>query len=71
MENDIYENLRGYIQFPCGCKAKILVCEGTTGKTSTQCPICGKFSVFDFKTMTAERVKPARRVIQQLNLRNA
>ena len=46
METDIYENLRGYIPFPCGCKAKILVYEGTTGKTSTQCPICGKFSVF-------------------------
>jgi len=69
LETDIYEGLRGYIPFPCGCKSKILVYEGTAGKTSTQCPICGKYAVFFYDTMSAERIKPARGAVQKLNLK--
>ena len=56
-EVDIYEGLRGYIRYPCGCKAKILVYEGTCGKTSIRCPICGRYAVFYYDSMTAEKAK--------------
>lgn len=69
MEIDINEGLRGYIQYPCGCKAKILVYEGTVGKTSIQCPVCGKYAVFYYDEMCAERAKPARGAIERMNLK--
>ena len=69
METDIYEDLRGYIAFPCGCDAKILVYEGTAGKTSQKCPICGKYSTFYYDTMKAVRTKAKRGAIQYLNLK--
>jgi len=71
LEIDINEGLRGYIDYPCGCKAKILVYEGTTGKTSVQCPVCGKYSVFFYETMTAERAKAAKGAVQTIKLRRS
>lgn len=65
-EVDIYEGLRGYIPYPCGCQAKILVYEGTCGKTSIRCPVCGKYAIFYYDSMTAERVKPAKGAISFL-----
>lgn len=47
-EIDIEYNLKGKIQYACGCKAQVLVYHGTHGKSSMKCPVCGKFSLFDF-----------------------
>ena len=59
-EIDIEYNLKGKIQYACGCKAQVLVYHGTHGKSSMKCPVCGKFSLFDFDAMAATRVKPLR-----------
>ena len=56
-EIDIEYNLKGKIQYACGCKAQVLVYHGTHGKSSMKCPVCGKFSLFDFDAMAATRVK--------------
>ena len=40
MTDNIFDGLRGYIEYPCGCKAKILVYNDAHGTTSIQCPIC-------------------------------
>ena len=47
------------IAFPCGCKAKVLIYEGSKGKISMPCPICGKFALFYPEQMTAEVSGPA------------
>lgn len=60
-EVDIELNLKGAIRYACGCKAQILVYEGARGQTSIQCPVCGKYCLFDYDTMTAKRVKPLRK----------
>lgn len=62
-EIDIEENLKGKIRFACSCKAQVLVYYGTHGKSSMKCPVCGKFSLFDFDAMAATRVKPLRKGI--------
>lgn len=60
MTDDIMEDLRGYIEFPCGCKAKILVYNDAHGTTSIQCPVCGKFAIFNYDSMSAVKSKAAR-----------
>lgn len=42
-----------------------LTYHGTHGKSSMKCPVCGKFSLFDFDTMAATRVKPLRHGLTQ------
>lgn len=64
-EIDIEYNLKGKIQYACGCKAQVLVYHGTHGKSSMKCPVCGKFSLFDFGAMAATRVKPLRHGLTQ------
>ena len=64
-EIDIEYNLKGKIQYACGCKAQVLVYHGTHGKSSMKCPVCGKFSLFDFDAMAATRVKPLRHGLAQ------
>ena len=61
--------LKGMIDFPCGCKAKVLIYEGSKGQFSVQCPICGKFTLFDSGAMSAVTTKPARGAVQKLNMR--
>ena len=53
MTDNIFDGLRGYIEYPCGCKAKILVYNDAHGTTSIQCPICRKYAVFNYDSMTA------------------
>lgn len=64
-EIDIEYNLKGKIRYACGCKAQVLVYHGTHGKSSMKCPVCGKFSLFDFDAMAATRVKPLRHGLTQ------
>lgn len=56
MEQNVYDDLRGFISFPCGCRgnAKVLVYNNTHGRVSSPCPICGKFAIFNYDTMAAE-----------------
>ena len=66
-EKDDFGELKGMIAFPCGCKAKVLIYEGSKGKFSTPCPICGKFALFYPEQMTAEVSGPARGASRKLN----
>lgn len=66
MTDDIMEDLRGYIDFPCGCKSKILVYNDAHGTTSIQCPVCRKFAKFNYDRMTAVKSNPARGAIMRL-----
>ena len=61
--------LKGMIDFPCGCKAKVLIYEVSKGQFSVPCPICGKFTLFDSGTMSAVTVKAARGAVRKLNMR--
>lgn len=69
MTDNIYEDLRGYIEYPCGCKAKILVYNDAHGTTSIQCPICRKFAVFNYDSMTGEVSKAARGAVSKIRIR--
>lgn len=69
MEEDILMNLRGYIEYPCGCKAKVLVYNDAHGTTSVQCPICGKYAMFNYDGMTAVITKAARGAVHKLAAR--
>ncbi|MBQ9664622.1 MAG: hypothetical protein IJV40_15865 [Oscillospiraceae bacterium] len=51
--------LIGSIDFPC-CKARALIYEGTKARFSVQCPICGKFTLFDTGQMSAATIKPLK-----------
>ena len=68
-EDDELGSLRGMIEFPCGCKARALIYEGSKGQFSVQCPICGKYTRFDSGTMSAVTVRPVRGAVRKLNLR--
>ena len=60
--------LKGMIDYPCGCKAKALIYEGSKGEFSVPCPVCGRFSRFDSGRMTAEVTRPARGAVEKLQL---
>lgn len=60
MEDDIFKGLKGMINYPCGCKARVLVYKGTHGKASVQCPTCGKYALFCYDDMTAVPYKSSR-----------
>lgn len=64
--DDFFDELKGFIDFPCGCKARILVYKGTTGRSSSKCPICGRIGLFHFDSMTSERAQPARNAANKL-----
>ena len=68
-KDDELGDLKGKIDFPCGCKAKALIYEGSKGQFSVPCPICGKFTLFDSDTMSAVTVKAARGAVHKLNMR--
>lgn len=61
MEDDIYKDLKGTIDYPCGCKARVLVYKGTQGKASMKCPGCGKYAIFCYDDMTAIRSNAVKR----------
>ena len=61
--------IKGYIEYPCGCKTKLFVYEGTVGRTSDRCPKCQKFAVFDFERMTAFPCRAAQGMTQKLKLK--
>ena len=61
--------LKGMINFPCGCKAKALIYEGSKGQFSVPCPICGKFTLFNSGQMTAVTVKPMRGASHRFKLK--
>ena len=59
MENDEeLGELKGAIDYPCGCKARVLIYEESKGRFSVCCPICGKYALFDSGRMTAELTGP-------------
>ena len=68
MTDDIYEDLRGYIEYPCGCKAKELVYNDAHGTTSIKCPVCGRFAVFNYDSMTASVCKVAKGAVSRIQL---
>ena len=68
-DNDDFGEMKGMIPFPCGCKANVLVYEGSKGKFSTPCPICGEISLFYTAEMTAEVSGPYRGARRKLNKR--
>ncbi len=57
-EDEDLGELKGMIDFPCGCKARALIYEGSKGKFSVSCPICGRFTLFNSGQMSAVTVKP-------------
>ena len=69
VKDEEFGELKGMIDFPCGCKARVLIYEGSKGQFSVQCPICGKFTLFDSGAMSAVTTRPARGAIQKLNTR--
>lgn len=69
MTDNIFEGLRGYIEYPCGCKAKILVYDDARGSTSIQCPVCKKYAVFNYDRMTAVVAKAAKGAVHTMKLR--
>ncbi len=69
MTDNIFEGLRGYIEYPCGCKAKILVYDDARGSTSIQCPVCKKYAVFNYDSMTAVIAKAAKGAVHTMKLR--
>ena len=69
MTDNIFDGLRGYIEYPCGCKAKILVYNDAHGTTSIQCPICRKYAVFNYDSMTAVMTKAARGAVHTISSR--
>lgn len=69
MTDNIFEGLRGYIEYPCGCKAKILVYDDAQGSTSIQCPVCKKYAVFNYNSMTAVVAKAAKGAVHTMKLR--
>ena len=66
MTDNIFDDLRGYIEYPCGCKAKILVYNDAHGTTSIQCPICRKYAVFNYDSMSAVAAKAARGAVHKI-----
>ncbi len=61
--------LKGMINFPCGCKAKALIYEGSKGQFSVPCPICGKYTLFNSGQMSTVTVKPMRGASQRFKLK--
>ena len=61
--------LKGMIDFPCGCKARALIYEGSKGQFSVPCPICGKFTLFDSGSMSAVTTQPMRGAVHKLKIR--
>ena len=58
--------LKGMIDYPCGCKARALIYEGSGGKFSVPCPVCGRFACFDSVRMTATVIRPVRGAIRRM-----
>ena len=71
MENDIEERLKGWIPFPCGCKANVFAYEDARGRISTACPVCGKFCSFYPEEMTAAVSGPVKGAIRKLKMRGS
>ena len=69
-KDDDLGELKGSIDFPCGCKAKAMIYEGSKGQFSVQCPICGKFTLFDSGQMSAVTTGPLRGASHKLNMRS-
>lgn len=69
MEKNVYDDLRGFIGFPCKCKgnSKVLVYNDTHGRVSSPCPICGKFAVFDYDSMTSVPAPTMKGAVKQFN----
>lgn len=62
-------NAKGFIQYPCCPKEKVMVGREATGQVSQKCPRCGKFAIFDYKEMKAYPSEPVRGATQQLSVR--
>lgn len=63
------ENIRGMIAYPCRCGRKVLVYENCRGRSSSQCPQCKQFAVFDFDNMTAVPCSAVRGAVRVLSRR--
>ncbi|MBP3199890.1 MAG: hypothetical protein J6N21_23235 [Butyrivibrio sp.] len=57
---DMQEEIKGIIHFPCCYKEKKLVFISGRGKVSDKCPRCGKIALFDLDRMNSRCYKPVR-----------
>ena len=60
--------LKGMIDYPCGCKTRVLIYENAKGDFSVRCPVCGKFCRFNSEMMSGRVVRPVRGAVKKLNL---
>ncbi|MBO5543602.1 MAG: hypothetical protein J5949_03095 [Oscillospiraceae bacterium] len=68
-KNEDSGELKGMIDFPCGCKAKALIYKDSKGRFSVRCPVCGKYTRFDSDTMSAETIGAVRGATRKLKIR--
>ena len=64
------EKLKGQIPYPCCPREKIMAYESSHGRTSSKCPKCGKFAIFDYDEMKSYPTVAAKGAAHRFQINN-